>query len=316
MVIKTLTVLLICLAFFALTEAATRLLFPQINLQGTDHSLLQENRFGETFGWRPLSSGTCFGRRVFIDNYGFRRLESPPDYSEAWLLLGDSVTFGVGLAADDTFAGLLQARYPAVKVWNTAVLGYSFENYRAVADGFFDSEPQLRKVLLFLCLNDIYPGPNVQPENIGFLAPLLSFLRRSSKFYMLIKNLFFDRSESYFIYDFEKFRETNPDYLSALAALESIYSSALEKGLEFTVVMLPYEYQLRMGRAELRKPQQMLADFFREKNISYLDAFDCLSRVGVNSRELYLYADAMHLSVGGHRAVYELIEKNLGSGMQ
>lgn len=311
---KAITASLICLALLVMLEAATRLLFHRINLQGTEYSLQKGNVFGDTYGWRPGSSGVCFGRRVYIDSYGFRRMKTPQNYRETWLLLGDSVTFGVGVETGDTFAGLLQARYPSVKVLNTAVLGYSIDHYLDVATKLLDSEPKLHRVILFLCLNDIYPGPNLRPEGSSVLDPLLAFLRRSSKFYILIRNFLFDRSESYFKYDLEKYRETNSELTASLASLQAIYSQTLEKGLKFSVIILPYEYQLRTSVTGRLRPQQMLAGFFRQESITFLDAYNYLQRSGLESRRLFLYGDPMHLSVEGHHVVFELLAESLENG--
>src|SRR5687768_7200136 len=106
-------VLLLASVIFPLTlllvlEAGTRLLKPEINYQDTERTLLRENAFGTSYGWKQNASGICFGKRVYTDGDGFRKMASPESYKDSWLMLGDSVTFGVGVETRDTFAQLLQ----------------------------------------------------------------------------------------------------------------------------------------------------------------------------------------------------------------
>ena len=99
--IKKLTLLLASLVFCALIilllEVGTRILWPEINAQDTEQSLLRPQAFGDSYGWQPQATGTSFGKTVFIDEFGFRKISSPEHYTDSWIILGDSVTFGVGV---------------------------------------------------------------------------------------------------------------------------------------------------------------------------------------------------------------------------
>jgi hypothetical protein len=61
------------------------------------------------------------------------------DKPGAILLLGDSVGFGPAVEEPETYAGLLRARFPAQRIYNSAVIGYTTTDYRNVVDAFVPS---------------------------------------------------------------------------------------------------------------------------------------------------------------------------------
>ena len=269
------------LSIVLLLEAATRIIKPQINFQDTERSLLREKAFNETYGWKPNSSGVSFGMRVYIDEFGFRKMYSPENYKDSWLILGDSVTFGVGVETKDIYAQLLQDDLPETRVWNTAVIGYDARNYRDVLYQLVSerqSVPNLKRVVLFFCLNDIDLGLAMAKElnsregQSGFSERLLSFLRRNSKFYMLAKNIVSDRSKYYFTHDYQLYTDQGTNFPETMNILDEMNSYMRSRDVDFTVVILPYEYQLRGKEDQNLLPQKRLSAFFAEKKISHIDA--------------------------------------------
>ncbi len=289
-----------------LLEFSVRLAFPGINNQGTDGNLFQQDASGESLEWRPHAEGMAFGEKVVIDEYGYRSTAAPDASAVSWLLLGDSVTFGVGVPAEKTFAGLIQQAVPDIMVWNTGVVGYSVENYKDVLNRFLDSGRSIRKAFIFFTLNDIYAQPNIQSSST-WSETTLAFLRRNSKLYMLTKNLLFDRSKSYFIYDYEQFEKTNPHLLATVKILGEINADLHDRGIDFLIILLPYEYQIRRQNPDDLKPQQLLSEFLLADGIPFIDAYDYFTEQKLDSKELYLYADAMHLSEAGHNVVYHML---------
>ena len=67
-----------------------------------------------------------------------------------------------------------------------------------------------------------------------------------------------------------------------------------------------------MERDDYLKPQKLVIDELERENISYIDAYDYLKKAVNDSRELYLYADAMHFSRTGHEAVFNLLMSKTG----
>ena len=95
--------IVITVALFAAAELAVRLAMPNVNLQGTDHDLFAERVWGPSVGMRANASGSCFGTDVAIDASGCRTIGAPASATRRWLVLGDSVAFGVGVASAETF---------------------------------------------------------------------------------------------------------------------------------------------------------------------------------------------------------------------
>ena len=83
-----------------------------------------ENKFHQTLGHIPNSSGEVFGKEVYTDEYGFRQMNIPATYDESWLFLGDSVILGVGIDTEQIFPQLIQNKFQHIEIWNTAVVGY------------------------------------------------------------------------------------------------------------------------------------------------------------------------------------------------
>lgn len=312
--------ILFSLLLVLLLEAAARILKPEINFQDTERSLLRERAFGETYGWRPGATGTSFGKRVTIDSYGFRRINAPESYEESWLILGDSVTFGVGVETEETFAQLLQNDLPTTRIWNTAVIGYNAQNYRDVlynlTAGNRSELRNLKRVLLFFCLNDIDLGQTMDMDfsaesSLGFSERLLIFLRRNSKLYMLIKNTVSDRSKYYFLHDSKLYTDDGKNFSEAMSVVSRMNDYLRQRGLSLTVVILPYEYQLRVRDEQNLLPQKRLAAFLSENGIEFIDAYEAFARSGKGSADNYLYADFGHFSKKGHRVVFDLLRERL-----
>ncbi len=289
-------------------EILTRTLFPHINHQDTETSLFASSGRQISFGWKPGAKGVCFGQEVEIDLLGHRRMAGPEQWETSWLILGDSVAFGVGVRPEETFVGLLQSAFPTIKMWNTAVVGYAIENYQEVMLDFVLNTCKVEKVLMFYCLNDVDEPIKsiVAPTGID---KILSFLRRNSKFYMLLKGILADRSKTYFLYDLQNYIHHNPRFNKTLHILDEIHGFLENRGIEFVIIILPYEYQLREEKEAHLKPQHLLSKHLRERNISYYDATECIANKDYDSRQLFLHGDAMHYSKDGHRIVYNCVKE-------
>ena len=115
---------------FLFTELLVRLFKPEINTVGTTESIVADSLYYETYGLRPLSSGTSNGASVSIDRYGFRKSNNKIDTSKAsWLLLGDSVTFGIGVEDDSTFSAIVNSNIDSLNILNPSAIGYNINSY-------------------------------------------------------------------------------------------------------------------------------------------------------------------------------------------
>lgn len=262
-------------------------------------SLFVENKYNKTMGLAQNSSGKFFGKKIHTDEYGFRQMKSPTNYEKSWLFLGDSVTFGVGVDTEKIFPQLIQNEFQSIKIYNTAIIGYSTLNYLDVVEAFLRDHDDIEKVILFFCLNDVYGNLSLNNNNISTKEKVLSFLRSNSKLYLLLKNIFFDRSKTYALYDIGLYKEGNSEIYKHLNAILSIKAKIDKSNINFILVILPYEYQLRMG--DLKSPQVLLKKFFKDHKIKTLDIYKDFTLL--NSESYYLYGDPMHLSPLGHEIV-------------
>jgi hypothetical protein len=95
-----------------LLEALPLFLYPNLRVHGSGKSLCEGGTVtGEHFALAKNATGTSYGVEAVTDEYGFR-IDPEFAYGEmraqpAVVLLGDSVVFGTGVNANDTFAGLL-----------------------------------------------------------------------------------------------------------------------------------------------------------------------------------------------------------------
>src|SRR5512136_2846941 len=95
--------ILIASTLLAGLEATIRLALPEISELGTDHNLAIDPFYQNSAALRPYAVGTSEGVRFSVDRYGFWKYAHEADTTKpGWLILGDSVTMGVGVEPDST----------------------------------------------------------------------------------------------------------------------------------------------------------------------------------------------------------------------
>ncbi len=149
---------LLCAVLLGLGELFCRA-FTRIHLLGNSANLFEHSRFGFGHSNTPRFRGFSFGVEVETDEFGFRidpETKDPGD-GDAVLILGDSVAFGCGVEEKQTFTGMLRRTFPDVRFYNSSSIGYCTHDYQNVVDGFIPSHPEIKKVFLFFCLNDLSP---------------------------------------------------------------------------------------------------------------------------------------------------------------
>ncbi len=297
--------ILLLILVLAGCEFLVRAFYPEINFQGIDRHLLKDNVFGKTWGWQPDATGICFGNRAAINHEGFRKLGEKTDKDSVLLFIGDSVLFGVGVEAESTFAGLFQKAMPERNVLNTGVVGYSVQEYTDIVEHILPRVP-VSCAVIFYSLNDFYDGKQRTVQSWNGL----SLLRENSKLYLLLKNLLFDRSQTYFEYDAGFYTRKNSEVETAITGLIALTKKIEATGTPCRVVLLPYEYQLRNQNAT-REPQRMVSAALREEGLEVMDSFSEFISLNKDSRSFFLYGDHMHLSAMGNRVVYERIAREL-----
>jgi hypothetical protein len=316
-------------------EVAARSL-SRVDFLGNSRNLFVADAYGASKGNAPNVEAISFGAVVYTDEYGFRVPKGgvPGDgtKSEAILVLGDSVGFGPAVDEPQTFAGLLRARFPSMRIYNSSVIGYSTSDYRNVVEMFLPLHTEVSAVVLVYCLNDVStrsaqnidrhlkrqkeqpPEPDLTERlrSFRFLSDANEFLRSRSKLYLLLKHRLLDTQE-------RMWKATLPLYGQSRAAdleqsardIAAIAAFLDPRGIPFLVVLAPFEYQLRSpDDPDSDIPQQKIGDLLSRMGVGYVDArayFDGR----ISSGEYFLGYDPMHFSSAGHRVVADLITENL-----
>jgi len=305
--------LIFCVIGFLAFELVVRVAAPAINTQGTDEHLVRDDVFGPTRGLAPNVSAMSFGAKVETDARGFVKLPGAPTaYRQSWLVLGDSVTLGVGVSAGSTFPGLLQKDRPDVKIWNTGVLGYTVLDYETVLAAL-SKDLAFDRVLMFWCLNDVkvHPPP-IYPPSVVVQIKIRNFLKTYSKAYGWMKHVFWDRKRDHFRGVVRGY--WNEEYLAkTVTAFKNMRDLLQEKGIPMTVFILPYEYQLRKTEAASLLPQEKMGEILTDLEITHYDAQPYLLQHTVDSQALFLTADGLHFSKQGHKLIFDFIRRSLNS---
>jgi lysophospholipase L1-like esterase len=300
-------------------EAAVRIGCPNVTFMGTDRELFADLR-PATRAWSPNARGVCFGVPIQIDANGCRADEerngNPLDSAAPrWIILGDSVAFGPGVTFRETFAARLQAALPDLNVINTGVVGMDLRGYPRVLREWLDRGKSPRRVTLVYCLNDVIdvdpsraagdgelPFDLLHPENRHWaVEAAVGFLRSRSKLFLLAKGTLSDPGRRYFAWDLWRYEQNGDQLDAAFGPLAELRDACSAAGVEFEVVVMPYEYQLRVNSPDVWLPQQRLKQYLEREAIAFVDAADWF-RDG-SPASYFLFGDPMHFSPKGHSVV-------------
>ncbi len=309
------TNILIIFLLFLISEIVVRISFKNISIQGIDTNLVASQAIYNSIGLKPLEKGMCNGEIIEVDKWGFRKNSHAVDTTrKSILLLGDSVTMGVGVKADSTFAGILQNLYRKKNILNPAIIGHSVADYLNQVKYYVINKDgptnfKINEVIMFYCLNDLaygiedikQPGGKLRSS----LGGIMAFFRSHSKLYMFLKNAISDRSKFYFLYNEKFYRRNNQYFKQAMNDILKIHKQLFSLNIRFTVVILPYEYQLRNFYDNEYHQQDLIKEFFNKNNIHYYDSMKYLKKQTKNPKTLYLYADGIHFSNMGHKLIAE-----------
>ena len=91
------------------------------------------------------------------DKYGFRipSKDFKYKYSSSILVLGDSVSFGVGVDESKTFVGILRNKIN-LNIYNASVAGHNIIDYSNLIKDYNQTFKDISKVIVFICLNDVH----------------------------------------------------------------------------------------------------------------------------------------------------------------
>ncbi len=300
-------------------------LFTRINFLDNSRGMFEIGKYGKTYGNTPNFQGYSFGQKFVTDENGFRMDEIQPGQKNkaenTILIIGDSVTFGTGVPQNLTIAGILNSHVaPEYKIVNASAIGYDTYDYQNVVNSVIAQNSEIKKVLLFFCLNDVNDVSAQQirrqinearnPDQIAEKSTsqtINDFLRSRSKLYLWLKNALRDTQLIYFKNDFTQYQQGD-DYISeALKPLSQMKTTLDVKGISLKVFVLPYEVQTRSNvLADYLLPQQKVDDYLKVNDIPFNDFTPNFQKQS-SPNTLFLYGDPMHLSEQGNLLTANLV---------
>jgi hypothetical protein len=273
----------------------------------------------------PNTEGLVFGKKVYTDEYGYRVPNRNFRYNnlKKVFIIGDSTTFGNGVEEKKTFVGLLRNNFLKIDFVNSAVPGYQLKQYNKNLKNIKKIN-NIDKIIYVITLNDVFSSSNVVDtknsknnynessddiinilKNIKIISKLNLFLRNKSYLYMYIKGIFSDPSRRWYL-NIDKFYNKNK--INHLPEFVDNLLKETEKDLH--VITLPYEYQTRNCTAKDLVPQDKIQNLLKDKTIFYHDFTKYFCDLD-NPKDYFRKFDPMHLSLLGHKLVYNLIKNEI-----
>ena len=308
--------IVIVFSLFVISEFLVRYLYSEIQLPGTSKNILKDNMYFNSPGLRPNSSGLSNGVVKSVDGKGFWKYSSvKKESSKKVLFLGDSVTMGIGVESDSTFAGIINNTASNISILNSSLIGYSIKDYRNIIEEKFVSYnniDSITSVYIFWCLNDIYsnysskdiPGFNSD----GLFSNLVAILRNNSKLFHLLKKIFADRAKAYYLFDKQFYNIKNYDFNSAVNSLIEIKKILNTNKIDVVIFLLPYEYQFRSVEED-DNPQNLLSCKLEELEFDVYNFRNDFSKLRKPLSDYYLYGDGIHFSKKGHRLIASILKE-------
>jgi lysophospholipase L1-like esterase len=305
---------------FLLLEICIRIFVPEIKLSGTSSNLIVDSLYNDSPGIKSNTSGYSGGAVKQTNGYHAWKYNNPISSNKRKLLfLGDSVTMGICVENDSTFGGIINNGSDGVSIINPSLIGYSSRDYVNVFDHLVKRDElnlKFSSVVIFWTLNDTYSNyPDNKSPGIssnGILNRIVDFFRRNSKAYHFLKNLVSDRPRAYYEYDRQFYDKSNPLFLNAVQNIDSIASACDSLNINFLLVLLPYEYQIRNSRqAGIFLPQDILKDNVNIRSSRILDLREIFDDQSGDSGAFYLYGDGIHFNERGNSYIAGFLKTRL-----
>ncbi|HLP19865.1 MAG TPA: SGNH/GDSL hydrolase family protein [Chitinophagales bacterium] len=308
--VKTLLINLLTVAvLLVVIELVSRVVLRKVYDREFDSSLIVENKYGSSSGLRAMASAKVWGQPFTTDSNGCRATQAQRPNKNKWLYIGDSVTEGVGVDDSSTFANQCAKQFSDFNILNYSLIGYSTPDYLNVLKTVLPGDTSIELVTLFYCLNDVYGSAKTKDLPVmakqNWMGQINGLLQNSCATYKLIKLFFYRNSNRYFTYDLQFYKENDPHFTQAMADLNSCDSLCKYYNVYFNVVALPYQSQLKDKDFT---PQQLVKQYCAAHEIEFSDAAEHLAK-DADPNGLYLFADEIHFSQKGHRAIADFLSE-------
>lgn len=309
--------IIVVIFLLLLLEIAVRIFVPRINFSGTNSHLIIDSLYNDSPGIRADTKGFSGGVIKRSDSYNsWKYLKSVDKETHKLLFLGDSVTMGIGVENDSTYAGILNNGIDSINIINPSLIGYSSKDYLNVFNHFViknNFNLNFSSVIMFWTLNDIYSNypDNISPDfsSNGLVNGIVNFLRKNSKAYHFLKNLFSDRSRVYYDYDKQFYTDSNPLLLRSIKNIDRIFSVCDSLEINFQLILLPYEFQIRnFNKSGIFNPQEILKAKLKKANMIIIDLKEVFRNDSEQSSDYYLYGDGIHFNNKGNALIADYLK--------
>ena len=262
-----------------------------------------------------------FGIQSKTDEYGFRIPLNNFEYDQQkpyTLILGDSVSFGVGVKEKDTFIGIVRKIHN--NILNTSIMGHNLKSHLyLLKENYKKFNKNIDQVVIFLCLNDIVPFQGVvKKEDINnknnflenfaknkFTIDLNIFLREKSALFIFLKGIFTNPVKRHYDYMLALYEEEE-NLKEFEIYIKKINMFSDKNNLKTKFILLPYAHQINKDcEKDLMLPQKIINEIFSKLGLKLYD----YSSNFCNNKDSYYFLrfDPVHLSKYGHKYVSNLI---------
>jgi lysophospholipase L1-like esterase len=258
---------------------------------------------------RPSSQATLMGVPVQTNADGFRDDEVPVARSgkRRLVFLGDSLTLGWGVAKEDTFEHLLEARLGELAP--TEILNLGVGNYNTTQEVALFAEKGLKygpdEVVLFYFINDAEPVP----QRSRF--PGLGHYRIVTFYWSRLKALKARLSPGagFAEYYGALYRDGAEGWERSQAALLELRELSRAHGFGLKVVLLPELH--RLDPYTFEREHALVAEFLRANGIPVLDLAPHFRGVP-EPQALWVSRDDAHPNARAHRMIADYTLPLLG----
>jgi hypothetical protein len=308
--LKLFTVVLIVIGLILLlSELFCGFILEKIYNRNFDTALVEKNVYETSHALKSFIQTQVWGQKFTTDRFRSRPQKAISKKGKH-VFIGDSVLEGIGLPDSLIFTELLNGE--TVDILNLSMPGNRSKDYLSILRCITDSSHPsyiegVVSIHIVHCLNDIYgktSSSDLPISQRAFYSKISNQLL-NIKTYQLIKLLIYQNSDYYYQYD-AAFYKDEPKVEETMTFYKGIDSLCSAKGMPLSFYMLPYKSQFV---SKDFYPQQQLLNKFEAANIKVIDLTKPLTPFAANEN-LYLFADEIHFSASGHKAIAEIIAKS------
>jgi hypothetical protein len=289
----------VTLALLLVVEWVSHSILTWVYNRKFDSNLIQEQKYSTTSGLKPDTAGMVWGKAFHTDEMGGRIHQKKKSGKQKLLMIGDSVTEGVGVDDSTTFADRYNSGHEQ-DIRNISLIGWSVSDYRNAIEQLLSQDSLIKDICLFYCLNDIYGktnGSKLPPmADKGIWSQINALLQDRCATYKLIKLWVYENSDHYYRYDAALYHDTTK-VNAMMADMVYIRNICQRSNVGLKVFILPYRSQLKDRSNNF--PQRVLTGLFTKNNIRFEDLLKTWPQCPAYN-EFYLFADEIHLSEKGH----------------